>query len=317
MVNTPSQLSRVGHEIQVRGLSKRYGRTIAVDNLTFTVRSGIVTGFVGPNGAGKTTTMRLILGLDSPTAGAVTVGGRRYRDFGAPLREVGAIIDAQGVHPRRSAFHHLLAAAQSNGIPKRRVDEVLGQVGLAGAAARRVGDFSLGMKQRLAIAGALLGDPPVLMFDEPINGLDPEGIIWVRGLMRELAAQGRTVFVSSHLMSEMSQTADHLIVIGKGRLLRDESVTEFLDEGAQQRTLVRAHPQQKLIHELEAVGAVIEAGPDSSIHVSGIACAAIGELAATTGVTLHELTPLRVSLEDAFVEATHGSLEYQTPKDAA
>jgi ABC-type multidrug transport system ATPase subunit len=219
-----------GQKIEARHLTKRiYGSTLAVDDLSFDVNPGIVTGFIGPNGSGKTTTMRLILGLDGPTSGEVTVGGRLYRDLPAPLREVGALIDAKAVHPSRTAYHYLLALAQSNAIAASRVDEVLGLVGMEGVAGKRVGGFSLGMGQRLGIAGALLGDPPVLMFDEPLNGLDPEGIVWIRQLMRHLAGEGRTVFVSSHLMNEMAVTADHLIVIGQGKLLRDEGMSEFIE----------------------------------------------------------------------------------------
>jgi ABC-2 type transport system ATP-binding protein len=299
-----------GGVIRARGLGKRYGRTVAVEDLTFDVHPGLVTGFLGPNGAGKTTTMRLILGLDSPSAGSVTVGGLRYRDLPAPLREVGALIDAGAVHPKRTAFHHLLALAQSNGIPTTRVAEVLDLVGLDAAAGRRVGGFSLGMSQRLGIAAALLGDPPVLMFDEPVNGLDPEGIIWVRKLMRSLAAEGRTVFVSSHLMSEMAQTADHVIVIGRGRMLRDESIADFIDTSAERWVLVRAARLDELTARLLAAGAQTRPGPDGAVEVAGLDAPAIGELAATAGIALHELTPERASLEEAFVKLTQGSVEF-------
>ena len=309
----PSTSVRSSHtQIRVRELSKRYGHTTAVDGLSFDVRAGLVTGFLGPNGAGKTTTMRMILGLDAPSHGAVTIGGRRYRDLPCPLREIGALIDATAIHPQRTAHHHLLGLAQSNAIPRRRVDEVIGLVGLDAVAGRRVGGFSLGMSQRLGIAAAMLGDPPVLMFDEPVNGLDPEGIVWVRELMRRLAAEGRTVFVSSHLMSEMAQTADHLIVIGRGRLLRDQSVSAFVDASASHWVLVRARPLDELSDHLVAAGARIRPGPESSVEVAGLDADAIGELAAAHGIAIHELSPQHASLEDAFIELTHGSVEYQT-----
>jgi ABC-2 type transport system ATP-binding protein len=296
--------------IRARGLAKRYGRKAAVEDLTFDVHPGLVTGFLGPNGAGKTTTMRLILGLDAPTAGSVTVGGQTYRGLPAPLREVGALIDAGAVHPKRTAYHHLLALAQSNAIPRTRVDEVLGVVGLEGAAGRRVGGFSLGMSQRLGIAAALLGDPPVLMFDEPVNGLDPEGIIWIRKLMRSLAAEGRTVFVSSHLMSEMAQTADHVIVIGRGRMLRDQPIADFIDTSAERWVLVRTARIEELTPRLLAAGAQTRPGPDGAVEVAGLEAPAIGELAAAAGIALHELTPERASLEEAFVKLTQDSVEF-------
>jgi ABC-2 type transport system ATP-binding protein len=302
----------VDQQIEVRNLSKRYGATAAVDDLTFSVKPGLVTGFLGPNGAGKTTTMRLILGLDAPTHGEVTVGGRRYRDLPAPLREVGALIDAGAIHPKRTAHNHLLSLAHSNAIPARRVDEVLGIVGLESAAGRRVGGFSLGMGQRLGIAAALLGDPPVLMFDEPVNGLDPEGIVWIRHLMRSLAAEGRTVFVSSHLMNEMALTADHLIVIGRGKLLRDEGVTEFVESSSDQWVLVRAEHLDALAARLTEAGAEVRPGTDDSLEVAGLTSMAIGRLAASSGLILFELTPRRASLEEAFMELTHDSVEYQT-----
>ena len=299
-------------DIRVRALSKRYGRTTAVDELSFDVKSGLVTGFLGPNGAGKTTTMRMILGLDAPSHGTITIGGRRYQDLPSPLREIGALIDATAIHPKRTAFHHLLGLAQSNGIPRRRVGEVLGLVGMESAANRRVGGFSLGMSQRLGIAAAMLGDPPVLMFDEPVNGLDPEGIVWVREFMRRLAGEGRTVFVSSHLMSEMAQTADHLIVIGKGRLLRDEGVSEFVDATADHWVLVRARPLADLHALLISAGAQVRPAPEASIEVAGLDSGAIGELASAHGIAIHELTPQHASLEDAFIQLTHDSVEYQT-----
>ncbi|MDT4916559.1 MAG: type transport system ATP-binding protein [Pseudonocardiales bacterium] len=298
--------------IEARNLTKRYGTTTAVDDLSFTVRAGLVTGFLGPNGAGKTTTMRMILGLDAPTRGDVAVGGKHYRDLSAPLREVGALIDANAVHPQRTAFNHLLSLAQSNAIPRSRVGEVLGVVGLDSVADRRVGGFSLGMKQRLGIAAALLGDPPVLMFDEPVNGLDPEGIVWIRELMRAFAAEGRTVLVSSHLMNEMALTADHLIVIGRGRLLRDEGVTEFVEASSDQWVLVRAERLDALAATLTEAGGRVKSGPDASLEVAGMTSMAIGRLAASTGAVLFELAPQRASLEEAFMELTHDSVEYQT-----
>jgi ABC-2 type transport system ATP-binding protein len=312
-----SGASGVGQSIEARHLTKRYGSTLAVDDLSFTVNPGMVTGFIGPNGSGKTTTMRLILGLDSPTGGEVTVGGRRYRDLPAPLREVGALIDAKAVHPSRTAYHYLLGLAQSNAIPASRVDEVLRLVGMDAVGGRRVGGFSLGMGQRLGIAGALLGDPPVLIFDEPLNGLDPEGIVWIRELMQRLAAEGRTVFVSSHLMNEMAVTADHLIVIGQGRLLRDEGVSEFVESNSEHRVLVRSPQLAELSVEVKKLGAQVRPGTEDSIEVSGMDSRAIGILAAAKGLTLYELATQRASLEDAFIGLTHDSVEYHASGAAA
>jgi ABC-2 type transport system ATP-binding protein len=300
-----------GQKIEVRNLTKRYGTTLAVDDLSFDVNPGLVTGFLGPNGSGKTTTMKLILGLDNPTSGQVSVGGRPYRDLPAPLREVGALIDAKAVHPSRTAFHYLLGLAQSNAIPTSRVDEVLGLVGMEAVAGKRAGGFSLGMSQRLGIAGALLGDPAVLMFDEPLNGLDPEGIVWIRQLMQHLAGEGRTVFVSSHLMNEMAVTADHLIVIGHGRLLRDEGVNELLDSNSEHRVLVRSPQLDELSAELIKAGARIKPGTEESIEVAGLDARSIGDLAAAKGLTLHELATQRASLEDAFMDLTHDSVEFR------
>ncbi len=311
MPHTPARFRSGGQTIEAHHLTKRYGTTVAVDDLSFDVRPGMVTGFIGPNGAGKTTTMRMILGLDHPTSGEVTVGGQRYRDLPAPMREVGALIDAKAVHPSRTAYHHLLSLAQSNRIPAARVGEVLGLVGLETVASRRVGGFSLGMCQRLGIAAALLGDPPVLMFDEPVNGLDPEGIVWIRDLMRTLAAEGRTVFVSSHLMSEMAVTADHLIVIGQGKLLRNEGVTEFIESSSQRSVLVRAARLDQLSTALTHAGARVQPGTDDSIEVTGMDARAIGELAATSGLTLHELATQHASLEDAFMEMTQDSVDFR------
>jgi ABC-2 type transport system ATP-binding protein len=296
--------------IEARHLTKRFGATVAVDDLSFTVKPGVVTGFLGPNGAGKSTTMRLILGLDTPSQGEVIVAGRRYRDLPAPLREVGALLEAKATHPGRRAYDHLVWMAKSNGIPLRRVDDVIRLVGLETVAHRRLGGFSLGMGQRLGIAAALLGDPPVLMFDEPVNGLDPEGIVWVRQLMRALAAEGRTVLVSSHLMNEMALTADHLIVIGKGKLLRDEGVNEFIESSSQQWVLVRSPQLDRLGALLAGAGARCRPGAEASLEVAGMDAAAIGELAAANGLVLHELAPQRASLEEAFMELTSDSVQY-------
>jgi ABC-2 type transport system ATP-binding protein len=296
--------------IEARNLTKRYGSTLAVDDLSFDVRPGMVTGFLGPNGAGKTTTMRLILGLDHPDKGGVAVAGKRYRDLPAPLREVGALLDAKAMHGGRTAYNHLLCLAQSNGIPARRVKDVLESVGLESVARRRASGFSLGMGQRLGIAAALLGDPPVLMFDEPVNGLDPEGIVWVRTLMRSLASEGRTILVSSHLMSEMALTADHLIVIGRGRLIRDEGVNDFIEASSQRSVRVSSPQVDQLVALLQAAGAKVRPLTEGAIEVLGTEAAAIGEMAAAHGVVLHELTPQKASLEEAFMELTSDSVEY-------
>jgi ABC-2 type transport system ATP-binding protein len=294
--------------IEVRGLTKRYGPDTVVDDLSFTVTPGQVTGFLGPNGAGKSTTMKMILGLAAPTRGSVTVGGRRYRDLPVPLTEVGALLDAGAVHGGRKAGDHLLALAVSNGLPRRRVGEVLARTGLEGVAGKRAGGFSLGMRQRLGIAAALLGDPRVLIFDEPVNGLDPEGIRWIRDFMRSLAREGRAVLVSSHLMSEMAQTADHLVVIGRGRLVADTTVSELVrGEGT---VLVRT-PDPGFARLLTTAGAAVREGVEASLVVSGMTSGEIGKLAAYHGVALAELTPQRVSLEDAFMELTKDSVEYE------
>jgi len=306
-----------GAMIEARNLTKHYGRTVAVDDLSFDVAPGRVTGFLGPNGAGKTTTMRMILGLDRPNSGAVTINGRPYRDLPAPLREVGALLDAKALHGGRKAYYHLLLLAQSNGIAKARVDEVLRIVGLEGVADRRAGGFSLGMGQRLGIAAALLGDPGILMFDEPVNGLDPEGIAWVRQLMRALAAEGRTVLVSSHLMSEMSLTADHLIVIGKGKLIRDESVTQFVESSSRHSVRVRSPQRERLEELVQHAGASFSRVEDGTLDVLGLEAAAIGELAASNGLVLHELTPKRASLEEAFMELTRDSVEFHATGQVA
>jgi ABC-2 type transport system ATP-binding protein len=288
-----------------------------VNDLSFDVHPGIVTGFIGPNGAGKTTTMRLVLGLDRPSSGEVTIGGARYQDLAAPMREVGALIDAKAAHPSRTAHNHLLSLAQSNGIPARRVGEVLGLVGLDSVAGRRVGDYSLGMGQRLGIAAALLGDPPVLMFDEPANGLDPEGIVWARHLMRTLAAQGRTVLVSSHLMAEIALTADRLLVIAHGRLLRDGPTTEVVASNTEQHVLVRSPQLEILSTEIIKAGGVVRPGTEASIEVTGLDSRAIGELAAANGFVLHELATQAASLEDAFMELTRDSVEFRSSEATA
>ncbi|MEU8636435.1 ATP-binding cassette domain-containing protein [Amycolatopsis sp. NPDC048633] len=294
--------------IEIRGLTKRYGPDTVVDDLSFTVEPGQVTGFLGPNGAGKSTTMKMILGLAAPTRGSVTLGGRRYRDLPVPLTEVGALLDAGAVHGGRKARDHLLALAVSNGLPRRRVGEVLARTGLESVAGKRAGGFSLGMRQRLGIAAALLGDPRVLIFDEPVNGLDPEGIRWIRDFMRSLAREGRAVLVSSHLMSEMAQTADHLVVIGRGRLVADTAVSELVrGEGT---VLVRT-PDTGFGRLLVTAGATVREGAESSLVVSGLTSGEIGKLAAYHGVALAELTPQRVSLEDAFMELTKDSVEYE------
>jgi ABC-2 type transport system ATP-binding protein len=303
--------------IEATGLTKRYGRTLAVDGLSFQVRPGRVTGFLGPNGAGKSTTMRMILGLDAPTGGGVTVNGRSYRELPAPLWEVGALLDARAVHGGRTAHDHLLWLARSNRIPRRRVGEVLELVGLATVATRRSQGFSLGMAQRLGIAAALLGDPGVLIFDEPVNGLDTEGIRWVRDLMRRLAAEGRTVLVSSHLMSEMELTADQLLVIGQGRLLADTTMRDLLERNAQAATLVRSPHWERLRELLEGQGARLQPDRQGRWRVLGPDAAAIGRLAADHGIALHELTPRRSSLEEVYVRMTDTRVEYRAQSPAS
>ncbi len=298
--------------IEARGLTKRYGSKTAVEELTFTVRPGLVTGFLGPNGAGKSTTMRLILGLDAPTAGAVRVNGERYADLDAPLHEVGALLEARAIHTGRSARNHLLALAHTHGISSRRVDEVIELVGLRDVARKRAGSFSLGMSQRLGIASALLGDPRTIMLDEPINGLDPEGIRWVRNLLRGLAAEGRTVFVSSHLMSEMAQTADHLIVVGRGRLLADMSVDELIRQASPNVVRVRSPHATQLRELLQAHGATVRSDGPGELEISGLSTDEIGQRAAAAGLAIYELTAHGASLEAAFMEMTHGAVEYGT-----
>ncbi len=300
--------------IEAEGLSKRYGKTLAVDNLSFSVRSGRVTGFLGPNGAGKSTTMRMILGLDKPSAGSVRIDGKRYRELHNPLRTVGALLDAKWVHPNRSARAHLRWLAKSNRLSPKRVDEVLDIVGLTEVANRRAGGFSLGMSQRLGIAAALLGDPQVLLFDEPVNGLDPEGILWIRRFMHRLADEGRTVFVSSHLLSEMALTAQELVVIGRGKLIAQCSTEEFVAQATESTVLVRS-PQLPLLRSaLGQLGATVRDEGDSLV-VSGMDIAKIGDLAAEKGVALHELSPQRGSLEEAFIQLTGDAVEYHAAVD--
>jgi ABC-2 type transport system ATP-binding protein len=296
--------------IEARNLTKEYGSKRAVDDLSFTVKPGIVTGFLGPNGSGKSTTMRLILGLDAPTAGDVTVNGKHYRDLTAPLHEVGALLEARSVHTGRSAYNHLLALAQTHGIPRRRVDELMDLVGLHDVARKRAGQFSLGMGQRLGIATALLGDPKTVMFDEPVNGLDPEGIHWIRSLLRGLAAEGRTVFVSSHLMGEMALTADHLIVIGRGKLIADTSVDEFVARASAKVVLVRSPELDQLRSLLEAPGVTFTEGGRGALEVRGLAPERIGDVAAANGIAIHELTPQQASLEEAFMTLTRDEVEF-------
>ncbi|MEV0612477.1 ATP-binding cassette domain-containing protein [Nonomuraea sp. NPDC050404] len=298
--------------ISLENLSKRYGDRLAVDDLTLQLRPGTVTGFLGPNGAGKSTTMRLILGLDHATSGTALVGGVPYRRIRNPLRTVGALLDARAAHPGRSGHAHLVALARSNGIARRRVGEVLETVGMAGAARKRAGTLSLGMSQRLGIAGALLGDPEVLMFDEPVNGLDPDGVRWVRGLMRSLAAEGRTVFVSSHLMSEMQLTADHLVVIGKGRLLMDAPLAEVLAGSSLTAVLARTPYAGELVERLRAAGIRAQRLGEHELETTGAPIERIGDLAHEAGIRLHELRTREASLEQAYQELTSGSVEYSS-----
>lgn len=299
--------------IEVEHVTKRYGEKTAVEDLTFTVQPGIVTGFLGPNGAGKSTTMRMILGLDEPTEGWVRVNGKKYRELRAPLHEIGAMLEARAIHTGRSAHNHLLAMAQTHGIPASRVDEVIDLVGLASVAKRRAGGFSLGMGQRLGIASALLGDPETVILDEPANGLDPEGIKWIRDLLKQLASDGRTVFLSSHLMSEMALTAEHLVIVGRGRLIADTTVNEVVaSASANAAVRVRSPQLGELRRALAADGVSLSSDQADVLEVRGLPVERIGELAATAGVVLHELTPLRASLEDAYMDLTGDSVEYRT-----
>jgi ABC-2 type transport system ATP-binding protein len=296
--------------IEARNLTKDYGEKRAVDDLSFDVRPGIVTGFLGPNGSGKSTTMRLILGLDRPTKGSVIVNGKPYAEHSAPLHEVGALLEARSIHTGRSARNHLLALAQTHGIGKARVDELVDMVGLHDVAKKRAGKFSLGMGQRLGIASALLGDPQTVMLDEPVNGLDPEGIQWIRNLLRRLAEEGRTVFVSSHLMSEMALTADHLIVIGRGKMIADTSVADFVARASKDLVVVRTPQIGAMSELLSGLGASIADGEDGGLEVGGLTAEQIGEAAAANGLVLHELTRHQASLEEAFMDITRGELEF-------
>ncbi|GGW39001.1 ABC transporter ATP-binding protein [Streptomyces caelestis] len=303
--------------IELEGLTKRYGEKVAVNNLSFTVRPGIVTGFLGPNGAGKSTTMRMILGLDHPTAGDVRIDGKHYQQLKDPLTYIGALLEAKAWHGGRSAYNHLLCLAQSNGIPRSRVGEVLDTVGLTAVAKKKTKGFSMGMGQRLGIAASLLGDPRILMFDEPVNGLDPEGIHWIRTLMKSLAAQGRTVFVSSHLMSEMALTADHLVVIGQGRLLADTSMADFIARNSRSYVRVRSPQRERLLDVLHQAGVVAVESGEGVLEVDGGKAEHVGELAAQHGITLHELSPQQASLEEAFMRLTAESVEYHAHSETS
>ncbi|AYF77217.1 ABC transporter ATP-binding protein [Nocardia yunnanensis] len=307
--------------IELRGLTKHYGQTVAVSDLSFTVPPGQVTGFLGPNGAGKSTTMRMILGLDQPTSGSALVNGKPYHELKRPLEAVGALLDAKWVHPNRSARSHLRWMAASNDIPQSRVEEVLRLVGLSEVANKNAGGFSLGMSQRLGLAGALLGDPQVLLFDEPVNGLDPEGILWIRRFMQRLAGEGRTVLVSSHLLSEMAQTAEHLIVIGRGRLIADTTTKDFIEKASEQSVRVRSPQLDQLrslltsngmtVREEGAASAGKDAGSESpALVVAGVTSDAVGKLAGANDITLYELSPQRASLEEAFMRMTGGAVQY-------
>ena len=299
------------------GLTKRYGSKTAVDDISFEVKPGIVTGFLGPNGAGKSTTMRLIVGLDRPTSGTVTVNGSRYADLKAPLREVGILLDAKAVHTGRTAENHLLALAATHGIRRKRVDEVIAQTGLESVARRRVGGFSLGMGQRLGIAAALLGDPSILILDEPVNGLDPEGVIWVRELTRQLAGEGRTIFLSSHLMTEMAQTADHIIVLGRGRVIADAPVATIEAMATGTAVHVRTPDADRFAALLTTAGGSVRHPEPDLLEVTGLAAPQIGELAAHERVVLHELSPVGGSLEDAYLALTQDEVEYHAGGTAA
>jgi ABC-2 type transport system ATP-binding protein len=298
--------------IDAQHISKRYGERLAVDDLTFTVQPGVVTGFLGPNGAGKSTTMRMILGLDAPTSGTVTVNGKAYNQLAAPLHEIGAMLEARAIHTGRSAYNHLLAMAQTHGIGRRRIDEVIDMVGLQSVARKRAGGFSLGMGQRLGIASALLGDPNTVILDEPANGLDPEGILWIRNLLKRLAADGRTVFLSSHLMSEIALTAEHVIVVGRGKLIADTSVADIVAQASQHAAVrVRTPEAARLRTGLVADGATVTSTERDVLEVHGLASERIGEIASTQRVILHELTPQKASLEDAYMALTGDSVEFR------
>ena len=296
--------------IEAKNLTKRYGDKVAVNDLSFTVEPGRVTGFLGPNGAGKSTTMRLILGLDRPNRGDATIDGKHYRDLPRPLHTVGALLEARAIHTGRSAYNHLLCLAQTQGVGKKRIDEVIDLVGLTEVAKKRAGGFSLGMGQRRGIAVALLADPAVLILDEPVNGLDPEGIVWIRTLMKHLASEGRTIFVSSHLMNEMAVTADHLIVVGRGKLIADCSTEEFIERSTEEVIVVRSPDAERLASAVDAEGGKAVLGDDGVLTVTNMEAPRVGELAAAGGLVLHELTPRRGSLEEAFMELTRESVEY-------
>jgi ABC-2 type transport system ATP-binding protein len=298
--------------ITIQGLTKRYGAKTAVDDITCTIEPGRVTGFLGPNGAGKSTTMRMVVGLDRPSAGTVTVNGKRYADHRAPLREVGVLLDAKAVHTGRTAYHHLLAMAATHGIGAKRVREVIGMTGLESVANKRAGKFSLGMGQRLGIAAALLGDPPTLILDEPVNGLDPEGVLWVRQLTRRLASEGRTVFLSSHLMSEMAQTADHIIVLGRGRIIADAPVSEILAAATGTVVRVRTPQPEELARLIASADVTVTGEAPGLLKVVGLESPQIGEAAARAGIVLHELTPVGASLEEAYLALTHDDVEFRT-----
>ena len=303
--------------IEARNLTKHYGERVAVDDLSFSVRPGLVTGFLGPNGSGKSTTMRMILGLDAPTSGTVTVNGRPYADHPAPLREVGALLEARAIHTGRTAANHLRAMAATTGIPRRRVDEVIDLAGLRDVADKRAGTFSLGMGQRLGIASALLGDPHTVILDEPVNGLDPEGVRWIRNLLRGLADEGRTVLLSSHLMSEMALTADHLIVVGRGKLIRDMPVDAFIESASSTAVKVRTPDDERLRDVLLEEGVRVSSARAGELVVTGLTSDEIGYRAAAGGLTLLELSPLQASLEEAFMALTHDAVEYRSSAAAA
>ncbi|MFE4950728.1 ABC transporter ATP-binding protein [Leifsonia sp. NPDC056665] len=298
--------------IQLEHLTKRFGSKTAVDDISATIQPGKVTGFLGPNGAGKSTTMRMIMGLDRPTHGTATINGKRYAELRSPLGEVGALLDAKAVHTGRTAYNHLLAMAATHGISKRRVHEVIGLTGLESVAGKRVGGFSLGMGQRLGIAAAMLGDPATLILDEPVNGLDPEGVLWVRQFARHLAGQGRTVFLSSHLMSEMAQTADHIIVLGRGRVLADAPVDQILAGATRSAVRVRTPEVERLANAIQGGDVTITGVESQLIEVTGLSAAQIGDAAAGAGIALHELTPLSASLEEAYLELTQDEVEYHS-----
>jgi ABC-2 type transport system ATP-binding protein len=298
--------------IQIEQLTKRYGTKTAVDDITCTIEPGRVTGFLGPNGAGKSTTMRMVVGLDRPSAGSVTVNGTRYAQHRAPLHEVGVLLDAKAVHTGRTAYNHLLAMAATHGIGAKRVHEVIAMTGLESVAKKRVGGFSLGMGQRLGIAAAMLGDPATLILDEPVNGLDPEGVLWVRQLTRRLAAEGRTVFLSSHLMSEMAQTADHIIVLGRGRIIADAPVSEILAAATGTVVRVRTPQAQELTRLVAGADVTVTAEEEGLLQIVGLDAPQIGQAAAEAGIVLHELTPVSASLEEAYLELTHNDVEYKT-----